>query len=179
MKESTKPISEVRQKLPALAKAADERMARVVITQQGRPQAVLLGYEDYLGMKTAVELLSRPGLVEGMETASAELERGEGVPLEGLKEAVRGEADGIGYIQYSGDGWGESVGSYVDPDTGIPMSKFKPINLTLFELKAKALLNKGNALTRLGKADEAIASYDEVLDLLSTPTLESEGLKKP
>ena len=89
MKELTKPISEVRQKLPALARADQERMARVVITQQGRPQAVLLGYEDFLGMKTAVELLRRPGLAAGMEEASAELERGEGVPLEGLKEAVR------------------------------------------------------------------------------------------
>ena len=136
MKELTKPISEVRQKLPALARAAQERMARVVITQQGRPQAVLLGYEDFLGMKTAVELLRRPGLAAGMEEASAELERGEGVPLEGVTEAVRNHSAEAGKQQG-----------------------------TAVELKARALLNKGNALTRLGKADEAIASYDEVLSL--------------
>ena len=156
MKEITRPISEVRQKLPTLAKAAEQRMERVVITQQGRAQAVLLGYEDYLGLKTAVELLRRPGLAEGMEAASAELERGEGVALDGLKEAVA-SAGAFRPIRFSPSGPPVFAGG-----------------VRVVELRAEALLNKGKALTQIGKPDEAIASYDEVIGLLSPQTQELE-----
>lgn len=77
MAEKHMPVSEARQQLPGLCKQAGSRMTRYIITQHGQPQAVMLGYKDYLSMKAAVELLQRPELVADIETGLAQLRRGE------------------------------------------------------------------------------------------------------
>jgi PHD/YefM family antitoxin component YafN of YafNO toxin-antitoxin module len=76
MPEEMKSISDARQNLPSLSRAAQRKMDRYIITHQGQPQSVLLGYDEYRGLKTAAELLKRPELVEDIRTGLKQLESG-------------------------------------------------------------------------------------------------------
>jgi len=60
MAEQFKSITDARKELPSLAAAVESGSDRVVITNQGKPQAVLLGYDDFRGLLAAVEFMNRP-----------------------------------------------------------------------------------------------------------------------
>jgi PHD/YefM family antitoxin component YafN of YafNO toxin-antitoxin module len=77
MAEQMKSITDARQNLPNLSQCADEHMDRFVITNQGRPQSVLLGYIDYQQMKAATELSRRPDMVADISIGFDQLARGE------------------------------------------------------------------------------------------------------
>jgi hypothetical protein len=51
-------------------------MDRYIITLQGQPQSVLLGYEEYQGMKAVAELLNRPNDLASIKTGLNQLESG-------------------------------------------------------------------------------------------------------
>lgn len=70
MSEKLKSVSEARRTLPSLSKSAQDKMDRYIITQQGQPQSVLLGYRDYQALKHSVNLLRR-----GRDAARAYLDR--------------------------------------------------------------------------------------------------------
>jgi PHD/YefM family antitoxin component YafN of YafNO toxin-antitoxin module len=76
MPEQHTSISEARKNLPKLSQAAKTRMDRYIITHQGQPQSVLLGYKEYLGMKAALELLHRPEIMEDIEVGLKDFEGG-------------------------------------------------------------------------------------------------------
>ena len=89
MPERLTSISKARAKLPRLSQAAQKRLDRYVITLQGQPQSVLIGYDEYQSMKAAVELMQRPDVVEDIKAGLKELEEGKGVPLSEMKARVR------------------------------------------------------------------------------------------
>jgi PHD/YefM family antitoxin component YafN of YafNO toxin-antitoxin module len=60
MAEQFRSITEARKELPSLTQAVQGNADQFVITNQGKPQAVLLGYREYKGLLAAVELLNRP-----------------------------------------------------------------------------------------------------------------------
>src|SRR5271166_794578 len=60
MAEQFKSITDARKELPTLAETVEAGRDRVIITNQGKPQAVLIGYEDFQGLQAAVELMNRP-----------------------------------------------------------------------------------------------------------------------
>jgi PHD/YefM family antitoxin component YafN of YafNO toxin-antitoxin module len=93
MAEQMKSITDARQGLPGLSHNAGERMERYVITQQGQPQSVLLGYRDYQGMVAAVDLLHQPATLANLHRGIQRLREGEGMTFEEMEEAVeRAEA---------------------------------------------------------------------------------------
>jgi PHD/YefM family antitoxin component YafN of YafNO toxin-antitoxin module len=92
MPEHLKSISEARKNLPGLSQAAQKRMDRYVITHQGQPQSVLLGYEEYQGMKAATELLHRPEVVESIKTGLKELESNRRLSPEEVRNRLRERA---------------------------------------------------------------------------------------
>ena len=88
MPERLTSISKARAKLPRLSQTAQKRLDRYIITLQGQPQSVLIGYDEYQSMKAAVELMQRPDVVEDIKAGLKELEEGKGVPLSGMKVRV-------------------------------------------------------------------------------------------
>jgi PHD/YefM family antitoxin component YafN of YafNO toxin-antitoxin module len=89
MSERTTSISKARAKLPRLSQTAQKRMDRHIITLQGEPQSVLIGYDEYQSMKAAVQLLQRPDIVQDIKAGLNELDEGNGVPLSEMKARVR------------------------------------------------------------------------------------------
>ena len=77
MTERMRSITDARQNLPNLSQSAQEHMERFVITNQGQPQSVLVGYLDYQQMKAATELSLRPDAVADILQGLAETRRGE------------------------------------------------------------------------------------------------------
>jgi prevent-host-death family protein len=77
MAEQIRSITDARQNLTGLSQSAQQDMERYVITNQGRPQSVLVGYEDYRGMQAATELAHRPDAVESIRRGMEQLSRGE------------------------------------------------------------------------------------------------------
>ena len=59
---------------------------RFVITNQGKPKAVLLGWEEYKGLLAAAELLNRPKDLADLETGLAQTQK---LSFEELKENLR------------------------------------------------------------------------------------------
>jgi PHD/YefM family antitoxin component YafN of YafNO toxin-antitoxin module len=69
MAEQFTSITNARKTLPVLSQSAQGGDERYIITNQGKPQAVLIGYGEYQGIMAATELINRP-------LALASLERG-------------------------------------------------------------------------------------------------------
>ena len=86
MAEQFKSITDVRKDLPQLSQAVQAGGDRFVITNQGRPQAVLLGYGEYKGLLAAVELLNRPRELARLEQG---LQQTRKMSFEELKENLK------------------------------------------------------------------------------------------
>ena len=86
MAEQFKSITDVRKHLPQLSQAVQAGGDRFVITNQGRPQAVLLGYGEYKGLMAAVELLNRPRELARLEQG---LQQTRKMSFEELKENLK------------------------------------------------------------------------------------------
>jgi prevent-host-death family protein len=86
MAEQFRSITETRKELPSLSQTVEGGGDRYVITNQGKPQAVLLGYREYKGLLAAAELLSRPKDLAHLEEGLAQTER---IGFEELKENLR------------------------------------------------------------------------------------------
>jgi PHD/YefM family antitoxin component YafN of YafNO toxin-antitoxin module len=89
MAERRTSISNARAKLPDLSRSAQKRMERHIITLQGEPQSVLIGYHEYQSMSAAVQMLQRPEILQDIKTGLNELDEGKGVPLSEMKARVR------------------------------------------------------------------------------------------
>jgi prevent-host-death family protein len=95
MAEQFRSITETRKELPSLSQTVESGGDRYVITNQGKPQAVLLGYSEYKGLLAAAELMNRPTELARLEEGLAQTER---ISFADLKEnlrtrmAARGEA---------------------------------------------------------------------------------------
>lgn len=87
------PISD----LQSQAKKVVERVKRtrdpVIITQRGRPAAMLVNYEDYEGMVATLEEMSQPDWRERLAEAERDSKAGKGIELEEFKarRAKRGK----------------------------------------------------------------------------------------
>jgi prevent-host-death family protein len=89
MSEQLTPISKARAKLTRLSRSAQRRMERFIITHEGQPQSVLLGYEEYQSMKAAMEMLRHPEIVEDIRAGLEELAEGKRVSPEEMKKQVQ------------------------------------------------------------------------------------------
>jgi len=86
MAEQFMSITEVRKQFPSLSQAVQGDGDQYVITNLGRPQAVLLGYGEYKGLMAARELLNRPRDLAHLQEGLAETEK---LSFEELKENLR------------------------------------------------------------------------------------------
>ena len=70
---------------------------RVVITRNGRPEAVIISVSDLETIEETLDLLSTPGAIDEIRTAEAEISRGEAIGADELRrlmaERFRNERD--------------------------------------------------------------------------------------
>ena len=83
---TVEPLRSVRDHLSDFVDRAELEHERVVVTRNGRPAAVLIGYEDLAALEETLEILSDPEAMADIQKARDEAARGE--VIEGV-DAVR------------------------------------------------------------------------------------------
>ncbi|WP_028929306.1 type II toxin-antitoxin system Phd/YefM family antitoxin [Pseudonocardia asaccharolytica] len=67
----------VRDHLSEFVDRAEREHERVIVTRNGRPAAVLIGYEDLAALEETLDILSDPEALADIRQAEAEAARGE------------------------------------------------------------------------------------------------------
>ena len=75
-------VHELRKNLTQLLSSVKEDGAEIVITQQGKPVALLIDVEEYLEIKQALNEFSDPEYLAALLEAKREIREGKGVPAE-------------------------------------------------------------------------------------------------
>ncbi|MDP2744640.1 MAG: type II toxin-antitoxin system Phd/YefM family antitoxin [Dehalococcoidia bacterium] len=75
-------VHELRKNLTRLLRSVKEDGAEVVITQQGKPVALLMSVEEYLEVRQALKEFSDPEYLADLLEARKEIREGRGVPAE-------------------------------------------------------------------------------------------------
>ena len=75
MAHKTLAISEGRKRLLELADEAKETFERFVLTRNGKPELVILNYEDYESLMETLEIYQTPGLVDELEQRARDRKR--------------------------------------------------------------------------------------------------------
>ncbi|MBA2310245.1 MAG: type II toxin-antitoxin system Phd/YefM family antitoxin [Pseudonocardiales bacterium] len=87
---TTLPLAEVKARLSAVLDELGLTHERVVITRNGRPEAVLLSLDDLESIEETIDVLATPGLRDQLDAAAAEIERGDWISAEELAQRHRG-----------------------------------------------------------------------------------------
>lgn len=82
----TVPVRELRSKLAEVLNDVSERRDHVVVTRNGKPSVALVPVDEYEALEESAELLSDPDAIAAIESGLAELNRGEVVSLDELRE---------------------------------------------------------------------------------------------
>ena len=88
-------LADAKARLSAVLDEVRDTHERVVITRNGRPEAVILAVSDLEALEETLDLLSTPGALEEIRAAEAEVTRGEAIDAGELRrlmaERVRAE----------------------------------------------------------------------------------------
>ena len=79
------PISELQSQAKRIIEGVKQTRDPVIITQRGRPAALLVNYEDYEGMVATLEEMSQPDWSERLVEAERDSRDGKGMELEEFK----------------------------------------------------------------------------------------------
>jgi antitoxin YefM len=74
---SVEPLRAVRDHLSEFVDRAEREHERVVVTRNGRPAAVLIGYEDLAALEETLEILSDSETMAGIRESRSEVDRGD------------------------------------------------------------------------------------------------------
>ncbi|MCE7007681.1 type II toxin-antitoxin system Phd/YefM family antitoxin [Kibdelosporangium philippinense] len=74
---TTESLRAVRDHLSEFVDRAEREHERVVVTRNGRPAAVLIGYEDLAALEETLEILSDPETMAGIRESRSEVDRGD------------------------------------------------------------------------------------------------------
>jgi len=74
---SVEPLRTVRDHLSEFVDRAEREHERVVVTRNGRPAAVLMGYDDLAALEETLEILSDPEAMAGIRQSRGEVDRGD------------------------------------------------------------------------------------------------------
>jgi antitoxin YefM len=87
------PLADAKARLSAVIDEVRNTHERVVITRNGRPEAVLMAVADLEALEEILDLLSTPGAVEQIRQAEADLAAGEGVDADELRRQLTARAE--------------------------------------------------------------------------------------
>jgi prevent-host-death family protein len=79
------PISELQSQAKKIIEGVKKTRDPVIITQRGRPAAVLVNYEEYEGMTATLEEMSQPDWRERLAEAERDSRAGKGRELDEFK----------------------------------------------------------------------------------------------
>jgi len=79
------PISDLQTRAKKIVESVKHTRDPVIITQRGRPAALLVNYEDYEGMMATLEEMSQPDWRERLAEAERDSKSGRGIELEEFK----------------------------------------------------------------------------------------------
>lgn len=85
---TTLPISEARKRIFEIAEEVQKPGVYYVLTEKGRPKAVMLSYEEYDSLMENLEILTDPKVFARIKKAEEEFERGEYVSWEEAKRQL-------------------------------------------------------------------------------------------
>ena len=74
---SVEPLRAVRDHLSEFVDRAEREHERVVVTRNGRPAAVLIGYDDLAALEETLEILSESETMAGIRESRGEVDRGD------------------------------------------------------------------------------------------------------
>ena len=83
--ETIVPISDLQSQAKKIVERVKNTRDPVVITQRGRPAALLVNYEDYAGMVATLEEMSQPDWRERLTEAERDSQAGKGINLAEFK----------------------------------------------------------------------------------------------
>jgi antitoxin YefM len=73
----TIPLADAKARLSAVLDQVRDTHDRVVITRNGRPEAVIISVSDLETLEDTLDLLSTPGALDDIRAAEADIARGE------------------------------------------------------------------------------------------------------
>lgn len=95
---ATIPLADAKARLSAVLDEVRDTHERVVITRNGRPEAVIMSVSDLEALEETLDLLSTPEALQEIQEAEAEIARGEAIDAQELRRlmAERARAEGAG-----------------------------------------------------------------------------------
>jgi antitoxin YefM len=90
---TTIPLADAKARLSAVLDEVRDTHERVVITRNGRPEAVILAVSDLEALEETLDLLSTPGAVEQIRQAEADIAAGQAIDADELRRLVAARAD--------------------------------------------------------------------------------------
>ena len=82
------PISDLQSKTKEVVDGVKKTGNPVIITQRGRPAALVVNYEEYEGMLHTLDEMSYPDWLDRLREAEEDSGKGKGVALEELKQKM-------------------------------------------------------------------------------------------
>ena len=79
------PISDLQTRAKKIVESVKQTRDPVIITQRGRPAALLVNYEDYEGMVATLEEMSQPDWRQRLAEAERDSKAGKGIELDEFK----------------------------------------------------------------------------------------------
>jgi prevent-host-death family protein len=86
MTDATLPLAEVKKRLSEMVDRVEHHHERVVVTKRGRPAAVLVSLDDLESLEQTLDVLSTPGALDEIQTAQHEIDTGQSVSADELRE---------------------------------------------------------------------------------------------
>jgi antitoxin YefM len=95
---TTIPLADAKARLSAVLDEVRDTHERVVVTRNGRPEAVIMSVSDLEALEETLDLLSTPGALAEIRAAEAEIARGQAIGADELRrlveERIRAEQGG-------------------------------------------------------------------------------------
>jgi antitoxin YefM len=82
MSTKTLPLTEVRDHFTSILRGVSQLYDRCVITKKGKPEAVLMSYEEFEGWLETLEIMSSPKAAERIRKARTKVKEGDVLSFE-------------------------------------------------------------------------------------------------
>nr|MDT0661127.1 type II toxin-antitoxin system Phd/YefM family antitoxin [Micromonospora sp. DSM 115978] len=89
---TTIPLADAKARLSAVLDEVRDTHERVVITRNGRPEAVVMAVSDLEALEETLDLLSTPGVLEQIRQAEADIEAGRAIDASELRRQLDARA---------------------------------------------------------------------------------------
>ncbi|MDT4989874.1 MAG: antitoxin YefM [Micromonosporaceae bacterium] len=89
---TTIPLADAKARLSAVLDGVRDTHERVIITRNGRPEAVIMALSDLAAMEETLDLLSTPGALDQIRQAEMDIAAGEAVDADELRRLLAARA---------------------------------------------------------------------------------------